>query len=1168
MSPEELEAAITEALEVGFRQDLLAKGQSRSMIMREGILPEGHPNYPKALGYNLLSYGYGLLSLSLQLGDSNGDANVVRSGFEQAGNSIEAAVANGDRRNPEYGFHITVAACAFHLGRFSARAYSLLAKLSDDSNTSALEDALSMLMRRSLDTLDAQVRSWCGSERVSDDSLLTLLEDEIEVAEVLSDEEGFEDGEVSAHFEAIDLALTESFHAALGTFLLYLETGENALYHDCIEKMHIGLESSSELGLVTQWWAHRLAIKLLSDLWSTSFHSVLPLIPGNQLPAWDELRSLFIASLYCRAKSEIELWPSQLEAAIRSIDESDNLVASLPTSAGKTRIAELAILRCLAGGRRVIFVTPLRALSAQTEVSLEKTFSPLGFSISTLYGSIGTSRYEQDAMKGSHIVVATPEKIDFALRNEPDILDDVGLIVLDEGHMIGLNEREIRYETQIQRLLKRPDAHTRRVVCLSAILPDGDEFEDFVAWLRRDEEGEAIVSDWRPTRLRFGELRWQNDHNRAWLELNIGEERSFVPTYIEAMPPQTTQRRLDFPKDQHELVIAATWKLLAEGHSVLIFCPLKKSVEPYADRIITAHRQGFIQPLLPENEPAIQLALSAGEEWLGRDHPILKCLKLGVAVHHGSLPTPFRREVERLLRAGILQVTVSSPTLAQGLNLSATTILFHSLHRNRELIKAPEFKNIIGRAGRAFVDVEGLILHPMFDEVAKRRRDWKALKSEAEALSLESGLFRLVVSLLVRMQAALGGKAPMDQLLHYVLNNAPTWEFPTVANESVESTELAKSQWEKHLAFLDTSILNLLGEYDIPVEQLAEELDRVLASSLWERRLNRRSEEVRRVCDTLIKERASYIWSSSTSAQRKGYYLAGIGLSSGHQLDAVADEANECLVLVNAALAAGEAQNSIAAYIRIAEILFEIPPFAPKDIPDNWVELLSGWLQGQKISDISPDSSSYILDFVEDAFVYRLPWGMEAIRVRAQANQDRVGDFSIDDFELSLAVPALETGTLNIAASVLMQSGFSSRIAAISAIESTGATFVDSAGLRAWLASEEVRSLFEAGHWPTNETAPLWQDFTSTVSRPASRIWRKQEYVGNPIWDDAADVSQETFLRLHIEDDGRNILLSRDFVRLGVLKESFPKSLSGLLISRIDHDSSTIAFTHYGEDFT
>src|SRR3546814_12056418 len=61
------------------------------------------------------------------------------------------------------------------------------------------------------------------------------------------------------------------------------------------------------------------------------------------------------------------------------------------------------------------------------------------------------------------------------------------------------------------------------------------------------------------------------------------------------------------------------------------------------------------------------------------DDDILKCLRLGVAIHHGALPGPFRREVEALLHQRILKVTVASPTLAQGLNLSASVVLFSSL---------------------------------------------------------------------------------------------------------------------------------------------------------------------------------------------------------------------------------------------------------------------------------------------------------------------------------------------------------------------------------------------------------------------------------------------------------------------------------------------------------
>ena len=97
-------------------------------------------------------------------------------------------------------------------------------------------------------------------------------------------------------------------------------------------------------------------------------------------------------------------------------------------------------------------------------------------------------------MRSASIVVATPEKLDFAIRQDPTVLDDVGLIVLDEGHMIGFGEREIRYEVLVQRLLRRSDSDSRRLVCLSAIFKEGDAFEDFTRWIQNSDEPKAISS--------------------------------------------------------------------------------------------------------------------------------------------------------------------------------------------------------------------------------------------------------------------------------------------------------------------------------------------------------------------------------------------------------------------------------------------------------------------------------------------------------------------------------------------------------------------------------------------------------------------------------------------------------------------------------------------------
>ncbi|MGL3129136.1 DEAD/DEAH box helicase, partial [Klebsiella pneumoniae] len=320
-------------------------------------------------------------------------------------------------------------------------------------------------------------------------------------------------------------------------------------------------------------------------------------------------------------------------------------------------------------------------------------------------GSIGVSGMDEDAIRQHDIVVATPDKLDFALRNDPSIINDLGLFIFDEGHMIGADEREVRYEVQIQRLLRRQDADTRRIVCLSAILPDGEQLDDFAGWLRRDKPGGPIKNNWRPTRLQFGEVIWSAPAGR--LNLSVGYEAAWVSRFIVSrQPPKVKlpnkkQRTKMFPSDNKELCLATAWRLIEDGQTVLIYCPLRRSVEPFAETIVDLHQRGLLPSLFDAAPDILDTAISLGEEWLGAHSPILACLRLGVALHHGALPTAYRKEIERLLRDGVLKVTISSPTLAQGLNLSATDIVMHSLHRNRELIKVSEFRNVIGRAGRA-----------------------------------------------------------------------------------------------------------------------------------------------------------------------------------------------------------------------------------------------------------------------------------------------------------------------------------------------------------------------------------------------------------------------------------------------------------------------------------
>ncbi len=850
----------------------------------------------------------------------------------------------------------------------------------------------------------------------------------------------------------------------------------------------------------------------------------------------------------------------------RAVDQADDLVVSLPTSAGKTRIAELCILRCLAGGKRVVFITPLRALSAQTETTLQRTFGPLGKTISALYGSIGVSGFDEDTIRESDIVVATPEKLDFALRNDPSLLDDVGLLVFDEGHMIGLNEREVRYEVQIQRLLRRADAHERRIVCLSAILPDGDQLDDFAGWLRRDHPGGLIKHDWRPTRLRFGEVVWASPNAR--LNLRVGEERPWVQRFLTGVapptwvPPKRRRTRL-FPDDQRELCLATAWRLVDDGQTVLIFCPERRSVEPFADVIVDLHERGALRSLLEADPAALATAIALGEEWLGPDSAILKCLRLGVALHHGALPTAYRKEIEGLLRSNILKVTISSPTLAQGLNLSATAVVMHSLHRAGTRIDISEFKNVIGRAGRAYVDVEGIVLFPMFDEIPRKRSNWETLINDLGARNMESGLVQLVAALLSRMRAQVGGD--LDQLIDYVANNAMAWTFPEVADESPEDRDRALADWQKHVATLDTAVLSLIGENDIPDDGVAAALDDILQSSLWHRRLLRQNEQIQQVLKAGLVSRSRHIWSQSTAARRRGYFLAGVGLGTGQALDAIAEDANLLLIQANGSILNGDAEAAIAAITAIAERVFVIYPFIPDPMPENWRDILRAWLLGEPLFAIAAGQESETLQFIEGGLVYRLPWAMEAIRVRGVANGDTIdGLLSLEDYELGFAVAAVETGTLNRSAAILIQAGFSSRLGAIKAVTDSGATFQTAQDLRHWLGSEELAAWSARPDWPTPETRAMWMEFAQSFTPRANRVWADRRYWAPVTWL-GVPPPPGTPLQLHYWA-GQPCVLAADGVPLGTMQAALAPGRAGLVRAQVSQDAGRIDIVYLGPD--
>lgn len=359
---EEIESEIRRITVPGFRERLVAKGLARAMVMRDGQVPVEGPKFSTGLPQNLLRYGFSLLRFGLHLRDLEGDAELARSSFERAAESIEAVVRNGSPRERAGGFYRICAASAYHLAGYSARAFSLMRASFEPKSLTPAETALAHLMLRSLGNLLDFSRGWLEQPEHTDEAVGSSLADPESAVDV---------------DEALQVALTALILRALAVFCHGLRTGKEENVTRAQEMLSRTQAIAGKRNLVTLWWISFIARHLITDLWQHSLHIRLPRDDGGA--RYNELREGLIRLLQCGNIAQIDLWPSQLEAAARSLDPADDLVVALPTSAGKTRIAELCILRALSLGHRAIYITPLRALSAQTERELEAVFRPLAF---------------------------------------------------------------------------------------------------------------------------------------------------------------------------------------------------------------------------------------------------------------------------------------------------------------------------------------------------------------------------------------------------------------------------------------------------------------------------------------------------------------------------------------------------------------------------------------------------------------------------------------------------------------------------------------------------------------------------------------------------------------------------------------------------------------------
>lgn len=176
----------------------------------------------------------------------------------------------------------------------------------------------------------------------------------------------------------------------------------------------------------------------------------------------------------------------------------------------------------------------------------------------------------------------------------------------------------------------------------------------------------------------------------------------------------------------------------------------------------------------------------------------------------------------------------------------------------------------------------------------------------------------------------------------------------------------------------------------------------------------------------------------------------GLGLESGLALDLVSKELTALLDLADAAAFEGDPKKLAESLTSMADRLFAIRPFIPDvDLPDDWRDILTYWVSGVDVAHIGVKN----MRLVEEAFVYRLTWALEALRMKR-----RIEGGESDQIEGGAAA-CLESGLPNNTMAMLVRAGLPSRVAARYVIEQTKPIYTNLSEMNEWLGSNTITAL-------------------------------------------------------------------------------------------------------------
>lgn len=390
-----------------------------------------------------------------------------------------------------------------------------------------------------------------------------------------------------------------------------------------------------------------------------------------------------------------------------------SVVVSLPTSSGKTFIAEFRILQALNQFDQergwVAYLAPTRALVNQLTLRLRRDLAVIGSIVEKVSPALEIDGLEAgmltdtDTNRQFRILVTTPEKLNLMLRGgwEEKIGRPLTLVVVDEAHGLASQTRGLKLELLLATINR--ECRNAQFLLLTPFIHNAAEI---ARWLSPDSN--TIIElgvDWSPNdrviaiaRPRKGSKR--GDFGVRLITQHTTRNTIEVPEAIDVGERRPLGLSWSAVSGSQGKLAAAVAQVLHRRGTVIVLVDTPGSSWGVAETLkVDENRRS------KGNDDLAHIQQFLADE-MGQGFPLIDLLECGVGVHHSGLSEDTRSLVEWLTEEGKLQALVATTTIAQGVNFPVSGVVFASHQYRlpqfpfREDMSPEDFWNIAGRAGR------------------------------------------------------------------------------------------------------------------------------------------------------------------------------------------------------------------------------------------------------------------------------------------------------------------------------------------------------------------------------------------------------------------------------------------------------------------------------------